>query len=94
MKIGPIPPMPPNDGTGATPASGRKTPEEPPSDDAAKVSLSRDAAFLADMKARSSEARPKVRDELVEQVKAELEAGTFEENSDVQRVVNGLLADL
>lgn len=92
MKIGRLPPMPPHDGTGSS--APKTSAGEPVAEDATKVSLSKDAAFIADMRSRAHQALPVVRDELVEKVKAELADGTFEENTDMQRVIDGLLADL
>ncbi|MEN0065226.1 MAG: flagellar biosynthesis anti-sigma factor FlgM [Myxococcota bacterium] len=92
MKIGRLPPMPAQDGTGTS--APRTANGESSADEATKVSLSKDAAFVADMRSKANRAVPKVRDDVVEKVKAELEAGTFEENTDMQKVVDGLLADL
>jgi len=92
MKIGRLPPMPRHDGTG--PSAPKASGDDSVTEDATKVSLSKDAAFVADMRSRSERAQPSVRDDLVEKVKAELADGTFEANTDMQRVIDGLLADL
>ncbi len=92
MKIGQVPPLPPRDDAGSS--TPRTSHDEPVADEATKVTISKNAAFIADMRRRAEQASPAVRDELVEQVRAELAQGTFESNTDVQRVIDGLLADL
>lgn len=56
------------------------------------VTLSSDAAFVD--KARESVREQPVRSELVEQVKASIEAGTFDASVDLDATVGSLLADL
>jgi len=92
MKIGQIPPLPPHDRSGTT--KSRSGGDEATPEEATRVSLSKDGAFIADMRSRADRARPELREDVVAKVKAELENGTFEKNSDMERVVAGLLADL
>jgi len=92
MKIGQLPPIPHSDGSSST--ASRKGSDEVPTENATKVSLSKDGAFIADMRSRAERARPVLRDDVVDRVKAELASGTFAENTDMERVVAGLLADL
>lgn len=87
MKIGSLPPVSPVEGSASQPRSADGQQAE--SD---KVTLSKDASFVASMREKASPSQ--VRDDVVAAVKAELAAGTFEQNTDIARVIDGLLADL
>ncbi|MEM6928629.1 MAG: flagellar biosynthesis anti-sigma factor FlgM [Myxococcota bacterium] len=92
MKIGRLPPLPPNDGTGSS--APRTSNDEVVADEATKVTISKDAKFIAGMRGRAEQVTSPIREDLVEQVKAELADGTFEANSDLEKVVEGLLGEL
>ncbi|MBX2796569.1 MAG: flagellar biosynthesis anti-sigma factor FlgM [Myxococcales bacterium] len=87
MKIGSLPPVNPVDGSAQQPKSN-----EGETTEADKVTLSKDADFVAEMRQRASSAP--FRQDIVEEVKAQLAHGTFEPQTNLQRVVDGLLADL
>ena len=59
---------------------------------ATKVSLSSDASFVEGMRDKASPAP--FRDDLVQEVKAQLAAGTFEQSVDMDRTLDGLMAGL
>ncbi len=65
-------------------------PSEAPAKDS--VTLSSDAAFVD--RARESVREQPVRSELVDQVKASIQAGTFDASVDLDATVGSLLADL
>jgi hypothetical protein len=88
MKTNSLPPVtPPFEGRAGPVRSGADEPEP-----AARVTLSRDAAFVASLREKAGE--PPFRPELIADVKQQLAAGTFEQQSDLDKVVDGLLADL
>ncbi len=87
MKIGSLPPVNPVEGS----ASQARTPDGQASEQD-KVTLSKDASFVASMREKASPGA--LREDVVRQVKSELANGTFEQNSDLERVIDGLLADL
>ena len=87
MKIGSLPPIAPVDSGGHHP----RHPDGEP-DEATRVTLSKDATFVAQLRDRASPAP--FRQDMVAQVKAELANGTFEQNTNLDRVIDGLLADL
>ena len=88
MKIGSLPPVNPVESSASQPRSseGQPTAEED------KVTLSKDASFVSSMREKASESP--LREDVVAAVKAELANGTFERNTNLERVVDGLLADL
>jgi hypothetical protein len=59
---------------------------------AVKTSLSTEAAWLNAVRAEARQP-PQIRSELVDSVRAELDAGTFEQNVDMDHVLDGLLAE-
>jgi flagellar biosynthesis anti-sigma factor FlgM len=69
-----------------------RAPTQSESPAADSVTLSSDAAFVD--RARASVTDQPVRTELVEQVKASIQAGTFEASVDLEATVGSLLADL
>ncbi len=87
MKIGSLPPVTPVEGATQKPRSPQGETTE-----ATKVTISEDAAFVEDMRKKTRPAP--FRPDLVAEVKAQLRNGTFERNTDIDRVVDGLLADL
>ena len=87
MKIGSLPPVNPVEGSASQPRSPDGGQEE-----ADKVTLSQDASFVASMREKATPAPH--RDDIVAEVKAQLANGTFEQNTDLDRVVDGLLAEL
>lgn len=91
MKITGPPPLAPTTPTEAVAQSGdgARSAATPMGD---SVKLSRHAAFVADAVA-SADPSP-FRSDLVDQVKAELQAGTFEANTDLDAALEGLLTDL
>lgn len=62
-------------------------------DPAARVSLSADASWVASVRAEAG-ALPEVREDVVANVRAAVENGTFDASVDMDSVVDGLLADL
>ncbi|HHO51832.1 MAG TPA: flagellar biosynthesis anti-sigma factor FlgM [Deltaproteobacteria bacterium] len=87
MKIGSLPPIAPTEDA----ARKAHVPQEGASE-ATKVTLSEDAEFVEDMR-KKAEPAP-FRSDLVAEIQAQLRNGTFERNTDLDRVVDGLLADL
>lgn len=88
MKIGSLPPIAPVEDGARKP----HVPQDGSSSEATKVTLSEDAEFVEDMRKKSSKAP--FRPDVVAEVQAQLRNGTFERNTDLDRVVDGLLADL
>ena len=87
MKIGSLPPASPVESSASQPRAA-----ETDAVDATKVTLSKDASFVATMRDKAS---PQAfRPDIVAEVRAQLAAGTFEQHTDLERVVDGLLADL
>ena len=60
---------------------------------AAKVSVSGDAAWIAALQFEASQIS-QVRQDVVAETRAQLEAGTFEQTVDMEALVGNLLADL
>jgi flagellar biosynthesis anti-sigma factor FlgM len=89
MKIQSLPPIAPVESQ--APSTGRAAPEKA-GDPATKVSLSKDAAFVDEMREKASPAP--FRADLVAEIKAQVQAGTFEATVDPDRVVDGLMAGL
>jgi len=89
MKIQSMPPVAPVDAPSSQgPRADAQSHEQP----ATKVSLSKDAAFVEGMREQASPAP--FREDLVAEVRAQLDAGTFEAGVDMDRVVGGLMAGL
>ncbi len=86
MKIGSLPPVQHIEG----PLRQRSSTGD--SAPATKVSLSEDAAFVESMR-QHAEPAP-FRDDLVSEVRSQLADGTFEARTDLDKVVDGLLAGL
>lgn len=63
------------------------------SGDAASVSISSEAAWVADLRA-DAESFNDVRPDVVEEVRAQLEAGTFEQHVDMDAAIDALLGEL
>ena len=91
MKIQSLPPVAPLEAPSTATTAGRASPEAPDSP-ATKVSLSKDAGFVDEMRSKASPAP--FRPEKVAEVKAQLAAGTFESTVDMDRTVDGLLAGM
>jgi len=58
-----------------------------------QVKISPDAQWISELRAEARR-QPAIRDELVSEVRAQLDAGTFEASVDMDAVLEGLLADL
>ena len=58
----------------------------------ATVSMSKDASWIESLRASAQE-MPKVRTELVAEIRQQLNAGTFEDSVDMDAVVDSLMAD-
>jgi len=58
-----------------------------------QVKISPDAQWISELRAEARR-QPAVRSELVNEVRAQLDAGTFEQSVDMDAVLEGLLADL
>lgn len=63
------------------------------SGDAASVSISSEATWVADLRA-DAESFNDVRPDVVEEVRAQLEAGTFEAGVDMDAAIDALLGEL
>ena len=87
MKIGSLPPVNHVEGSASKPSN-----PEGQQGEADKVTLSKDASFVASMREKASPSPQ--REDVVAEVKAQLANGTFEQNIDLERVVDGLLAEL
>lgn len=74
-----------------TPAAAPRKGEESPTG-SASVALSKDAQFVDALTQHADV--PGVRQDVVAQVRSELADGTFDANTNLDRVVEGLLADL
>lgn len=77
---------------------GARQPAQKPISDAtpaaaAKVSLSSDAGFISSLQAGATK-MPNIRQNVVRDVRAALNDGTFEQSVDMDAVVDGLMADL
>ncbi len=91
MKIQSTPPIAPVETP--TTSSGGAQPQAGANDSpATKVSLSSDAGFVDEMREKAGPAP--FRQNLVDDVKAQLADGTFEDSVDMDRVVDGLMAGL
>ncbi len=91
MKIQSTPPIAPVE-TPTTSSGGPASEGAGADSPATKVSLSSDAGFVDQMRDKASPAP--FREDVVEQVKAQLADGTFEASVDMDRVVGGLMAGL
>lgn len=91
MKIQSLPPIAPVD-TPTTSSGGPSADGGSARSPATKVSLSSDAGFVDSMREKASPAP--FRQDLVNEVKAQLAAGTFDASVDMGRVVDGLMAGL
>jgi hypothetical protein len=91
MKIQSTPPIAPVE---TPPASTGGPQQQATGDDspATKVSLSSDAGFVDGLRVKATPAP--FRQDLVDQVRAQLADGTFEQSVNMDRVVNGLMAGL
>lgn len=87
MKIGSLPPVNHVEGSASQPRSPDGQQAETDT-----VTLSQDASFVASMREKASPSPH--REDVVAQVKAQLANGTFEQHTDLERVVDGLLSDL
>ena len=83
-----------------TPVSTRRAEGAPPKDEAAatsteatKVVKSPEATFVGALREEAA-ATPKIRQDVVEDVKKSLADGTFESSVDMDNVIDGLMADL
>jgi flagellar biosynthesis anti-sigma factor FlgM len=56
------------------------------------VSMSKDASWIESLRASAQE-MPKVRTELVAEIRQQLSAGTFEDTVDMDSVIDSMLAD-
>ena len=70
-------------------AQGETTSQGP----AAQVDISKDASWIESLKAELSDT-PEVRRDVVEEVKAQIADGSFEESVALESVLDGLLAEL
>jgi flagellar biosynthesis anti-sigma factor FlgM len=91
MKIQSMPPIAPVE-TPTTSAGGASPQTSSPESPATRVSLSSDAGFVDALREKASPAP--FRQDLVDQVKAQLADGSFESSVDMDRVVDGLMAGL
>ena len=74
-------------------AQRSKAGSSPAGGPAAKVSVSGDAAWIAALQFEASQIS-QVREDVVAETRAQLEAGTFEQSIDMEALVGNLLADL
>lgn len=65
----------------------------PGSGPAAQVSISRDAAWISEMR-HEARTQENVRTRVVEEVRASVQDGSFEAGVDLNHVIDGLLGDL
>ena len=91
MKIQSTPPIAPIE-TATTQSGGAQTQSSGNDSPATRVSLSSDAGFVDEMREKAGPAP--FRQDLVDEVKAQLASGTFEDSVDMDRVVDGLMAGL
>ena len=89
MKIQSMPPVAPVD---APSAQGARPDAQGQEEPATKVTLSKDAGFVESMREQASPAP--FREGVVAEVRAQLDAGTFESTVDMNRVVDGVMAGL
>ena len=62
---------------------------------AGRVSISPTASFVSSVQAEATDAgESTIRQDLVSEIKAQLQAGTFEKGIDMNQVLDSLLADL
>ncbi len=77
---------------GADRLKSTKAAAEQGEQDGAKVSLSSDAMFVAEL--RDKIGTTELRTDLIAETKAEIANGTLETNVDMDQVIDGLLGDL
>ena len=61
---------------------------------AAQINVSRDGAWISELRASARESIGTVRTDVVDQIRAQLADGSFESQVDLDQVVDGLLGDL
>jgi len=91
MKIQSLPPIAPAESP-TTSAGGTPSQDGGADSPATRVSLSSDAGFVDELRDRASPTP--FRQDLVDQVKAQLADGSFESSVDMDRVVDGVMAGL
>ncbi len=73
-------------------SGGKKEGEASAQGPATQVDISQDASWIESLKGELSDT-PEVRRDVVEEVKAQLADGSFEESVDLDSVLDGLLAE-
>lgn len=92
MKIRPTVQTPPTTGVER---EGRPRPRAgAPADPATRVSISAEAAFVQRVRTELAETDGSPRRDLIDEVRAQVDAGTFERTVDLDTVIDSLLADL